>query len=252
MSSEVDFIIFLLACKPGDVTNLTVFAKVSRSTTTELLLMPFYTSLNANISGIRKDSEKRSQGIKCYFYILAPNFLTISAMLLLLEVKHKRCSKLEDKMNFGARMHQACVTLNDFLQRFSLTIQPCMSHWSTFTCHAMSVGSSRGQAKACHIARFSSAPAQFQAILQFSLQNKASGSPQASRKDFVSQKTAIAARQIDAERVILTNLTQMQATSLQVFELKSKTRNVLPLFRIRRKSFAMACHITLLSVATSY
>ena len=116
----------------------------------------------------------------------------------------------------------------------------------------MSVGSSRGQARACHIARFPSATTQFQVIPQFSRQNKDSGSPQASRKDFVSRKTAIVARQIDAERVILTNLTQMQATSLQVFELKSKTRNVLPLFRIRRKSFAMTCHITLLSVATSH
>ena len=37
--------------------------------------------------------------------------------------------------------------------------------------------------------------------------NKDSGSPQASRKDFVSRKTAIVAWQIDAERVILTNLT---------------------------------------------
>ena len=46
--------------------------------------------------------------------------------------------------------------------------------------------------------------------------------------------------------------TTIQATLLQVFELKSKTRNVLPLFRIRRKSFAMTCHITLLFVATSY
>ena len=86
----------------------------------------------------------------------------------------------------------------------------------------MSVGSSRGQARACYIARFSSATTQFQAIPQFSRQSKDSGSPQASRKDFVSRKTAIVARQIDAERVILTNLTQMQATSLQVFELKSK------------------------------
>ena len=114
----------------------------------------------------------------------------------------------------------------------------------------MSVGSSRGQARACHIARVSSATTQFQAIPQFSRQNKDFGSPQASRKDFVSRKT-IDAWQIDAERVILTNLTQMQATSLQVFELKSKIRNVSPLFRIRRKSFAMACQITL-SVSTSY
>ena len=127
-----------------------------------------------------------------------------------------------------------------------------MSHWSTFTCHAMSVGLSRGQTRACHIARFSSATTQFQAISQFSHQNKDSGSPQASRKDFVSRKTSIVARQIDAERVRLTNLTRMQATSLQVFELKSKTHSVLLLFRIRRKSLTMACHITLLSVAASY
>ena len=46
--------------------------------------------------------------------------------------------------------------------------------------------------------------------------------------------------------------TTIQATSLQVLELKSKTRNVLPVFRIRRKSFAMTCHITLLLLATSY
>ena len=46
--------------------------------------------------------------------------------------------------------------------------------------------------------------------------------------------------------------TTIQATSLQVFKLKSKTPNVLPLFRIRRKSFAVTCHITLLFVATSY
>ena len=116
----------------------------------------------------------------------------------------------------------------------------------------MSIGSSRGQARAYHIARFSAAITQFQAISQFFRQNKDSGSPQSSRKDFVSRKTAIVAQEIDAERVKLINLTQMQATSLQVFELKSKTRNVLPLFRIRRKSFAIACHVTLLSVATSY
>ena len=91
-----------------------------------------------------------------------------------------------------------------------------------FPCHAMSVGSSRGQTRACHIARFSSARTQLQAIPQFSRQNKDSGSPQASRKDFVSRKTAIVARQIDAERVILTNLTQMQATSLQVLNSDQK------------------------------
>ena len=33
--------------------------------------------------------------------------------------------------------------------------------------------------------------------------------------------------------------------SLQVCELKSETRNLLPLFKIRRKSFAMTCHIRL-------
>ena len=46
--------------------------------------------------------------------------------------------------------------------------------------------------------------------------------------------------------------TTIRSTSLQVFELKSKTRNVLPLFRIRRKSFAVTCYITSIFVATSY
>ena len=40
------------------------------------------------------------------------------------------------------------------------------------------------------------------------------------------------------------------ATLLRVFEHNSKTRNVLPLFRIRRKSFAMACYIAPIFVAT--
>ena len=37
-----------------------------------------------------------------------------------------------------------------------------------------------------------------------------------------------------------------------IFELQSKTRSVLPLFRIRRKSFAVTCYITLIFEATSY
>ena len=37
----------------------------------------------------------------------------------------------------------------------------------------------------------------------------------------------------------LVDLTEVQTTSLRVFELLSKTRNVLPVFRIRRKSFAV-------------
>ena len=40
------------------------------------------------------------------------------------------------------------------------------------------------------------------------------------------------------------------ATLLRVFEHNSKTRNVLPLFRIRRKSFAMACYIAPIFVGT--
>ena len=116
----------------------------------------------------------------------------------------------------------------------------------------MSVGSSRGRARSCHITHFPQQHLSPRPPPQFSRQNKDSGSPQACRKDFVSRKTAIVARQIDEERVRLINLTQMHATSLPVFELKSKTRNVLPLFKIRRKSFAMTCHTTLLSVARSY
>ena len=47
-------------------------------------------------------------------------------------------------------------------------------------------------------------------------------------------------------------LDKILATSLRVFELQPKTRNMLPLFRIRRKSFAMVCYIAPIFVATSY
>ena len=55
---KVDFIICLLICKPADVTNSSTFAKVS--TIGKPLLMPFYTFLNADFSGARKDIKKRS------------------------------------------------------------------------------------------------------------------------------------------------------------------------------------------------
>ena len=50
----------------------------------------------------------------------------------------------------------------------------------------------------------------------------------------------------------LVNLTEIQTTSLPVFELQSKTLNVLSLFRICRKSFTVTCYITLSFVATLY
>ena len=48
-----------MKCKPGDVMTLTPFAIVSL--TGEPLLVPFYISLNADISGPRKITRKDQQ-----------------------------------------------------------------------------------------------------------------------------------------------------------------------------------------------
>ena len=52
----------------GEVTNFNVFAKVS--TKVEPLFVPFYTSLNADISGTRKDIKNWSTA----FFPLSPVF----------------------------------------------------------------------------------------------------------------------------------------------------------------------------------
>ena len=60
-----------MTCKLGDITNFAVFAKVS--TIGESLLVPFYISLTADISGTRK-------GIKTQSMLFFPAFPVLSDM----------------------------------------------------------------------------------------------------------------------------------------------------------------------------
>ena len=79
-----DFIIYLLTCKPVDVTNFAVFD--DRPYFGEPLLVPFYTSLNADISGTRKDIKKRSTVFFPVFLVLSykknKDFHFISTLVL--------------------------------------------------------------------------------------------------------------------------------------------------------------------------